>query len=840
MRKGITARALLLAVALVFSLTCAQAPKADYPVKPVAFTDVHLNDVFWAPRLETNRTVTIPHIFKENEETNRVKNFDLAKDALAGAKDLKFCTRFPFDDSDVYKIIEAASYAMATRPDPGLDKVVDGLIDRIAAAQEPDGYLYTVRTIGGPPPVDWIGKERWSHLYMSHELYNLGHLYEAAVAHYQATGKTSLLNIAAKSADLVAREFGPGKRTNPPGHEEIEIGLVKLYRTTGKMKYLNLAKFFVDARGKTAGRLPYRGDSGESLLYGEYSQDHKPFVEQTEAVGHAVRAGYLYAGAADVAALTGDKAYLAALDKIWADVAGTKIYLTGGIGAAGAWEGYGPAYRLPNASAYAETCANIAVFLWNSRMFCLEEDAKYVDVMERILYNGILSGISLSGDRFFYPNPLASYGQHERVPWFSCACCPPNVARVLASVPGYVYAANGDKVYVNLFAQGTGKITAGKTKLEIVQTTEYPWKGDVRIEVKPERPAALTLYVRIPGWALGQPIPSDLYKYTEGLAGKAAAGQAGGKDAAAEIATEPLVKDVEIPAVKVNGELLDLVLQKGYVLLNRTWQAGDVVEVSLPMPVRRVVANEKVEADRGRVAVERGPLVYCAEGPDNDGRVSSFILPDGAALTAEMRPDLLNGVVVVKGEAGALSEKGGKAAVEKKVITLIPYYAWANRERGEMEVWIAREPGKARVATAPGLAAKAVVTASEGARGLRGVNDQYDPEGSDDGTGYMHWWPRKGTLDWVEYAFKEPVRVSEASVYWFDDTGGGACRVPASWRLLYKSDGKWLPVAAAGTFGVAKDAWNTVKFGPVRTTALRLEIQAQKDWSSGVHEWKIK
>ncbi|MGD1008848.1 MAG: beta-L-arabinofuranosidase domain-containing protein [Candidatus Aminicenantales bacterium] len=838
MRNGIPARVLLLALALSFSLTCAkQAPKADYPVKPVPFTDVHLTDVFWAPRLETNRAVTIPHILKEDEETGRLKNFDTAKDALAGATDLKFCTLYPFDDSDVYKTIEAASYALATHPDPELDKSVDGVIDRIAAAQEPDGYLYTVRTIGGPPPVDWLGKERWSNLDMSHELYNLGHLYEAAVAHHQATGKTSLLNIAMKSADLVAREFGPGKRTNPPGHEEIEIGLVKLYRATGKMKYLDLAKFFVDARGKTEGRVPYRGASGEMLLYGEYSQDHKPFIEQTEAVGHAVRAGYLYAGAADVAALTGDKAYVAALDKIWADVAGTKIYLTGGIGAAGGWEGYGPAYRLPNASAYAETCANIATFLWNSRMFRLEEDAKYVDVMERILYNGVLSGISLSGDRFFYPNPLASFGQHERVPWFSCACCPPNVARVLASIPGYVYAADGDKVYVNLYAQGTGTVTAGKAKLEIVQTTEYPWKGDVRIEVRPARPAALTLYVRIPGWALGRPIPSDLYRYTDGPAGTPAADA---KGAGAEVVSLPLVKDVELPEVEVNGQPVDLVLKKGYLLINRTWQAGDVVEVKFPMPVRRVVANDKVEADLGRVAVERGPLVYCVEWADNDGRVSNFVLPDGATLAAEKRPDLLDGVVTVQGEAEAVSEKGGKAVIEKKAITLIPYFAWANRGRGEMEVWIAREPGKARIAAEPGLSASATVTASEGAKGLKAINDQYAPESSDDAAGYMHWWPKKGTAEWVEYAFKGPVRVSEASVYWFDDTGGGECRVPASWRIVYKAGDKWLPVAGPGPYGVAKDVWNTVKFAPVRITALRLEVQMQGKWSAGVLEWKIK
>ncbi len=810
-------RTAALAALTVGILACAQAPKADYPAAPVPFTDVHLADVFWAPRLETNRTVTIPHNFKQSEETGRIKNFELAEAALEGATDGKYCSRYPFDDSDVYKIVEAASYALATHADPELETYVDGLVAKIAAAQEPDGYLYAARTIGGPPPQPWLGKERWSHLYMSHELYNVGHLYEAAVAHYQATGKKSLLNIATKSADLVVREFGPGKRTNPPGHQEIEIGLVKLYRVTGKRAYLDLAKFFIDARGKTEGRVPYvqnAREGAEELLYGEYAQDHKPFVEQTDAVGHAVRAGYLYAAAADVAALTGDAAYIAALEKIWADMAGTKLYITGGIGAAGGWEGYGPPYRLPNLSAYAETCANIATFLWNSRMQRLGLDAKYADVMERILYNGVLSGISLSGDRFFYPNPLASFGQHERVPWFSCACCPPNVARVLTSVPGYFYAATADRVYVNLYAQGTGKMKVAGTDLFLAQYTRYPWAGDIKIEVKPAKEAAFTLAVRIPGWALNRPVPSDLYAYMEPPAGE--------------------------PALKVNGEAVELALDKGYALVTRTWRAGDVVELSLPMPVRRVLAHEAVEADIGRVAVERGPLVYCAEWTDNDGRVSNLVLPDGAALAAEARPDLLGGVVVITGEAGAVSEKAGKTVTETKPVTLIPYYAWANRGKGEMAVWLAREPAKARIAREPGLSAKATVTASDRAVNPQRASDHFEPESSDDAAGYMHWWPKRGTSEWIDYAFEKPVRFSEASVYWFDDTGGGGCRVPESWRVLYKTGEDWLPVKAAGPYGTAKDAWNTVKFAPVRTTALRLEVQLQKEWSAGVHEWTIK
>jgi DUF1680 family protein len=816
MTKASVGRILILALLPILSLTCAKAPEADYPAAPVPFTDVHLSDAFWAPRLEANRAVTIPHNFKLAEDSDRVKNFELAAEALAGATGLKFCTVYPFDDSDVYKVIEAASYSLATHADPAIEKHIDGLVVKIAAAQEPDGYLYTSRTIGGPPPRGWLGQGRFENLSMSHELYNLGHLYEAAAAHFQATGKRNLLAIAVKSADFIAKEFGPGKRTNPPGHQEIEIGLVKLYRVTGTRKYLDLANWFIDARGKTEGRIPYGREGEKKLLYGEYAQDDKPFVEQTTAVGHAVRAGYFYAAAADVAALTGNQAYITALDRLWADVVGTKLYITGGIGAAGAWEGYGPAYRLPNVSAYAETCANIATFLWNSRMLRLELDAKYADVMERILYNSVLSGVSLSGDKFFYPNPLASFGQHERTPWFTCACCPPNVARVLASVPGYFYAASADEVYVNLFAQGTGRVRVGGTEVEIVQTTEYPWKGDVKIEIKPKTAAEFTLAVRIPGWAVNRPVPSDLYVYSDGAGA------------------------VPAPSLKVNGEAAAVAPEKGYALVKREWRSGDVVELSLPMPARRVVAHEAVGEDRGRVAVERGPLVYCAEWPDNDGRVSNLVLADGTALEAGMRPDLLGGVVVIKGEAEALSEKTGKVITEKKPLVLIPYYAWANRGRGEMAVWLARDPAKARVAREPGLSAKAKVTASEKAVNPGRANDQFEPDASDDEAGYMHWWPKKGSLEWLDYEFDTPVGVSESSVFWYDDTGGGQCRVPASWRILYKSGGDWLPVKAVGEYDVAKDAWNTVRFAPVRTTALRLEVQLQKDWSAGVHEWKIK
>ncbi len=819
MTRGRTAKSLIAALLPVLVVSCTQAPKADYPAAPVPFTDVHLTDAFWAPRLETNRTVTIPHVFKQSEESGRVKNFDLAAAALEGATDGKYCSRYPFDDSDIYKTIEAASYALATHPDPELAAYVDGLIAKIAAAQEPDGYLYAARTIGGPPPQPWLGKERWSHLYMSHELYNVGHLYEAAAAHAQATGKKNLLDIAVKSANLVAREFGPGKRTNPPGHEEIEIGLVKLYRVTGTRKYLDLAKFFIDARGKTEGRIPFvenPREGKEQLLYGEYAQDHKPFIEQTEAVGHAVRAGYLYAGAADVAALTGDAAYIAALDKIWADMAGTKLYITGGIGAAGGWEGYGPPYRLPNLSAYAETCANIATFLWNSRMQRLELDAKYADVMERILYNGVLSGISLSGDLFLLsqspglvrPARAGAVVQLRLLPaqrgphpdlgagLFLRRLGRPRLRQPLR--PGNRQdegrrdrsrARPDDRLPLEGRYQDRGQTREGRRF--------HPGRAHPRLGDEPSRPLR-SLHLHGAGRrdrrrsrSTARPCRSGLIKDTRSSPGRG----------------RPATSSSFQPA------------HAGPPGRRQRSRRGR------PRPGRRRARPARLLR---RVDRQRRPGREPRAGRRRDARGRSR----GRTCSA--------GSSFSRAKAEAVSEKAGKIVVEKKPVMLIPYYAWANRGKGEMAVWLAREPGKARIVREPGLSAKAVVTASERAVNPKRANDQFEPESSDDAAGYMHWWPKRGTAEWIDYTFETPVRVSESSVYWFDDTGGGGCRVPASWRILYKTGEDWVPVKPAGAYGVAKDAWNTVKFTPVRTKALRLEVQLQESWSAGVHEWRIK
>jgi hypothetical protein len=795
------------AAALLAAVSCAEKPKSDYPVKAVPLAAVRFTDGFWASRQQTDIAVTIRHEMKESEDTNRIKNFEIAAAALKGTTGGKFATRYAFDDSDVYKVIEAASYTLMLRPNPDLDKALDGWIAKIAAAQEPDGYLYTARTIDPKNPPRMAGKERWVNLSDSHELYVLGHMYEAAVAHYQATGKKNFLDIALKSADFIDKTFGPGKDQLKlvPGHEEIEIGLVKLFRATGKMKYLNLAKFFIDERGNTAGH----------KLYGEYAQDHKAVIEQTEAAGHAVRAAYLYSGVTDVAALTGERRYMDAMDKIWDDIVSKKLYLTGGIGAAGGIEGFGPAYDLPNPTGYAETCATIAYALWNYRMFLYYGDAKYMDLFERAAYNAFLSGYGMSGDRFFYPNPLTSYGQHERTPWFTCACCPPNVARFIAELGGFAYGVEADKVFVNFYAQGTAEVETKAGKIVLDQTTDYPWKGDIKIKVAPEKAAEFRLMVRIPGWALGKPLPSDLYRYAE------------------EIKDQPVVK--------VNGETVALNIEKGYVPIARTWQKDDMVEISLPMPIRRVFANENIKADIGRVAVERGPFVYCVEWPDNNGTTSNLVLDDKSVLTAEARPDLLNGITVITGEGLAYRFKSGKVIGEKQKITLIPYYAWAHRGRGEMDVWLARVKSMARPIPEPTLVSTAKVSSSQGGKGVEAIHDLYEPENSNDhGRGYLHWWPKKGTTEWVEYDFGKPVAVSETSVYWFDDTGQGECRVPASWKALVQAGGKWVPVKNLNPYNLEKDKYNTVKFAPVRASALRLEIQLPEKFSAGIQEWKVR
>ncbi|RFZ92710.1 glycoside hydrolase family 127 protein [Mucilaginibacter conchicola] len=777
------------------------AQQKDYPIQPVAFTSVHVNDNFWQPKMEVNATVTIPYVLAQCKANGRMDNFLRAAKKLDGDK----LSEFPFDDTDVYKAIEGASYSMQNKKNPKLDMYLDTLISIIGAAQEPDGYLYTFRTVNAKKPHEWIGAKRWEKEEdLSHELYNAGHLYEAAVAHYQATGKRTLLNIAIKNADLLTKTFGPGKIEEYPGHQIVEIGLSKMYRITGKRQYLDLAKFFLDVRGP-------KGDA--------YNQADKKVVDQHEAEGHAVRAAYMYTGMADIAALTGNTTYLAAIDDIWGDVVNKKLYITGGIGATGNGEAFGEAYDLPNMSAYAETCAAIGNVYWNNRMFLLHGDSKYIDVLERTLYNGLLSGVSLSGNRFFYPNPLASMFQHQRSAWISCACCISNMTRFLPSLPGYVYAKNNNDLYVNLFMSNSSSIKLTEGNVNIIQKTDYPWKGKVDITVNPDKAGVFTLRVRIPGWAKQQPVPGDLYSFV------------GSKPT-------PLT-------VVINGQAKSFNIEKGYAVFTRKWKKGDVVSITLPMEIEKVIANAKVKADRGRFAFERGPIIYCLEGPDNkDSLVQNLLVDKNAVATSTYQDNLLNGVEVIntEGKSAVRQLKTDSILQTEQSVRAIPYYAWANRGSSEMTVWIPYETSAVRPKPAPTIASTSKVTASlKNTRMFAAIKDQYEPADSKDTNyPYLHWWPAKNTTEFVEYNFDTAHTISQSLVYWYDDGPWGGCRIPATYKLLYKKDGQWVPVKNKDDYTTSKDKFNIINFDAVTTTALRMEVQLPADNSSGIHEWVVK
>jgi DUF1680 family protein len=531
----------------------------------------------------------------------------------------------------------------------------------------------------------------------------------------------------------------------------------------------------------------------------------------------------MYSGMADVAAMTGDKNYSKAIDAIWENVVGKKMYVTGGIGAVGAIEGFGPDYDLPNMSAYNETCASVGSAFWNQRLFLLHGDAKYVDILERTLYNGLISGVSLDGEKYFYPNPLESNGQHQRSPWFGVACCPGNITRFLPSLPGYVYAQQGDSLYVNLFLSNKATVTLeGGRKVAIEQETKYPWSGDIRLTVSPETAGRFTLKVRIPGWARGQAMPGDLYEFAETRA------------------SEPVSLQVDKHTVPLN-------LDHGYATVTREWKPGETIDLHLPMPVRRVTANPKVAADRGRVALQRGPIVFCAEWVDSpDRHVRNMVLPASRTLEAEFAPGLLNGVEVIRGEADAYRyERNGKLAHTTEAFTAIPYYAWANRGAGQMEVWLPTTESGAHPTPFPTLASQSKVTVSgqtEAANGTRSPHmlaDQEEPGSSADASSQYNWWPKKGSTEWAQYDFGGERRISSVDVYWFVERQGGV-GLPAGWRVLYLNGADWTPVEAGGPYGLALDKYNHVAFQPVKTHAVRLEITLQKDKSAGVAEWKVQ
>ena len=653
-RTGSTA--LLIVIVAVSALLAAQPRTAEYPIRPVPLDQVQVTGGFWRPRLETNRTITIPHILQQNETTGRVDNLRRGARKLAGEYQGR-----RFNDTDVYKIIEAAAYTLVSHPDPALSKKLDELIELIAASQQPDGYLFPARTINPAKPAAGVGTERFIHENTgSHELYNFGHLYEAAVAHAAATKKRTLMDVAVKNADLVRKTFGPAARRDAPGHEEIELALVRLYQATTDRRYLDLAKFFLDERGKPHASKDYPADSNFAIYNDRpYRQDHRPVVEQPRAVGHAVRATYLYAAMTDIAGMLGDRSYDDAVNRLWQDVADKRMYITGGMGARGTVEAFGDDYELPNRTAYTETCASIGGLLWHHRMFLKSGDAKYLDAFEQTLYNGYLSGVSVRGDTFFYQNPLESIGRTERSAYFDVACCPANLARLMARLPELVYAQRGDELFVNLYAESKATVKLPKGEVQIDQATRYPWDGKISLSLQLAAPMEFTLRLRAPGWLDDAPIASDLYRFTKRT-------------------------DDEPITVVVAGRRAEAQVDRGWITLRRQWMSGDRVELGIPMPVRRVLSHDGIKDNIGKAALQRGPIVYSLEGVDNGGRVVDAVVPLTAPFAPVFQGELMGGVMVLRADL----REAALPMAATRVYTAVPYFAWANRGRGEMVVWI--------------------------------------------------------------------------------------------------------------------------------------------------------
>ena len=656
--------------------------QSGYPYTQVPFTSVKITPgTFWGDRIRAAREVTIPLAFSKCESEHRYKNFEMAAYTLQhpGHPGLqtpewnvaKFMG-FSFDDTDVYKTIEGASYVLQTFPDAKLKAYIDSVLDVVGAAQESDGYLYTARTINPEHPHGWAADKRWAaEEHASHELYNLGHMVDAACAHYQATGSDKFLNIAKRYADCVIKEVGvgEGQACVVPGHQIAEMALARLYVLTGEKKYLDEAKFLLDYRGKTK-------------IKNIYSQSDKPVVDQIEAWGHAVRAGYMYAGMADVAALLGDSTYIKAIDTIYENIVSKKYYLTGGVGARHQGEAFGADYELPNLTAYNETCAAISMVYLFERMFLLHGDAKYIDCLERTLYNGVISGMSVDGGKFFYPNPLSSDGHYRfnadntmtRQPWFGCACCPSNLCRFIPSMPGYIYGVRDNNLYVNLFAANTATIKVNGKDVTLEETTQYPWDGDISIKVLQNKAKQFNMLVRIPGWVQSKVVPSDLYAFNDDI--------------------------FSTYEVSVNGQRVEGELENGYLVINRNWKKGDVIRIHFDMPVRTVVANPRVSDDRGRIAVERGPLVYCAEWADNEGiNPHHLLLARQPKFEVEASYGIQNtegdgktfNVTAITAQAQEASvTPEGKLTAKDVRVKLIPYYAWNHRGAGKMDVWLAR------------------------------------------------------------------------------------------------------------------------------------------------------
>ncbi len=774
----------------------AQSP--DYPIRPVPFTAVEVTDSFWAPRIQTHHEVTVPYVL--DQSSNYINNIYRA----AGLKGGGYTGNAPFDDGFLYMMLVGASRSLQHFDDPSLETYLDSLITIIGMAQEEDGYLYTYRQIEGNSSHPWVGSDRWVLVHdLSHELYDLAFLIEAGVAHYEATGKTSFLDIAVKAADCIDEAFGWGKIEDYPGHEAIEFSLVKLYRATGEDRYLDLAKFFLDVRGGGP----------------QYCQAHLPVVDQEEAVGHAVRAVFLYSGMADVAALTNDQSYIHAIDKIWEDIVQRKIYITGGIGATGGNEGFDDPYVLPNSSAYCETCASIGNIMYNHRMFMLYGDSKYADVMERSLYNSFLCGVSLSGDRFHYANPLASSGSHSRYAWHSCPCCAANLTRFMPSIAGLVYGVKADSLYVNLFISSTAGVEVDGTQVSLEQSTAFPYEGEVKINVDPETSRSFKILVRIPGWAGNTAMYGGLYRFTD-------------------LAEESLT-------FRVNGTVEDYTVDRGYAVFDRTWKTGDEISFTLPMKVRKILSDERIEGNRERFSLQRGPLVYCLEESDNPAlETMDFRFDTGAEFVPFYEAGLLEGTEVLKGPARTRMGDTVEAL-------LVPYHLWNNRERGKMEVWLSSQEFKPLPDSLIliNLAAGDYASTNHVSdwEDLDAIFDLYDPQSSRDKgpAAFGNWMYNGGTVgtwNWVQYTLHKKYWVSSSQVYWWDDNSG--ITLPDECYLSWWDEASSSFREIEGTRGTQADGtiqwdqYNTESFTPVLTDRVRLNFLGNSK-AQGILEWKI-
>ncbi len=762
----------------------------DGPANNVPFTQIHIKDRFWTPRQEVNQRSSVWHCLEELEKTGDLQNFRIvAKGGHTGH------SGFVFQDSDVYKVLEGAADSLATNRDAKLDQKLDEIIALIASAQMADGYVDTFYQITAPD-------ERFTNLRDNHELYCAGHLIEAAVAHFQATGKKNLLAIATKYADLLNKKFGPDSgKIAYCGHPELELALVKLSHVTNEPRYFALAQKLVMTRGSKFFATEH--DTPLADYDGTYWLDDVPITQHKEIKGHAVRAAYLMSGTTDVARENGDPALAKMLDRVWRNVTQKRIFLTGGIGPSGSNEGFTVDYDLPNESAYQETCASIAMAMWGYRMGMLHTDAKYFDAVENSLYNATLAGVALDGKHFFYVNPLASRGNHHRQEWFDCACCPPNALRTIAAVGGYAYGQRGDRVYVNLYLPGSVDLKVGNQNVKLSVAGDYPWNGHLTLKPEVKESTHLDLRLRIPGWVSGAKLT---------------------------------VNRAAVSGAKV---------ENGYFVVDRTWNAGDSVEVDFPMPVDRVAANPQVKDDQLHLAVRRGPLVYCAEAVDQSSPVSELVLPADASLKPSWKGDLLGGVEVLEGSAERVSPTEWDHTLYQSIskpqptaVKLIPYCDWDNRKAGQMAIWFPTTPPPDPVGGAE-VHAKIDSSFFSGNSQTEGIHDGVEPRSSGEQPQKLfHWWPHKGTQEWVSYTWTKPISVKGVRVYWFDDTGRGECRLPDSWSLETLQGDKWVPVDAT-VFPVQGSQWNEVSFAPIQTKALRLVVKLKQGWAAGVRQWKV-